>query len=735
MFQKIKEYISLVLHSTLNSYTNVFFSDNKFFALLLIGVTFFNINAGLSGIIAVVFSNLLAYHMGYNQFTIRKGYYGFNSLLVGLGLGIMYVPAVPFFTLLVFSAMLTLFVAIAMEGIIGKYALPYLSIPFLLVIWLVLIATSRFESLTLSESGIYVINELFSAGGAEFVDKYHQLNTLGVPLSVEIYFKSLGAIFFQYNMIAGMIIAFGILFYSRIAFTLSLLGFYTAYLFYILIGVNINEMSYNYIGFNFILTAIAIGGFFIVPSRASYFWVIVTTPLIAIVTSGSAKIFWVFQLSIYSLPFNVIVLLFLYVLKFRVRQTLKIEEVVFQQNSPEKNFYSQMNSKKRFKNTYFFPVSLPFWGEWTVSQAHSGGITHIGEWKYAWDFVIENFNNKAFTRHGLHKNDYFCYEKAVTAVADGEVVDVINTVSDNEIGDVNINDNWGNTLIIKHAPMLFSKMSHLKNESIKVKVGDNVKRGDIVAVCGNSGRSPEPHLHFQLQSTAEIDAKTMDFPISYYIRKHSDQYEFCQFEKPEKGDTVSNIEKNVLLAESYKFTPGRKFKFKVTDSESDTEEEIDWIVEVDAFNNSYILCSKTASKAYFTNDGNIHYFSHFEGDKDSLLFGFFMASYKVMLGFYRKITIKDQYPAHLMNNPLLMILQDFVAPFFMFVKSEYALTYDYIDDEMTSGMIRLKSKATMKFAGYTRKTMNFTVELRNDTINRITIEQNNRKIEALCVKF
>jgi urea transporter len=731
--KKIKQYSSLLLNSTLNSYTSVFFSDNKLFALILIGVTFFNINAGLSGFIAVVFSNLLAYLMGYNEVTIRKGLYGFNSLLVGVGIGIMYIPGTAFFTLLIFSAMLTLFIAIAMEGIIGKYGLPYLSVPFLLAIWLILVATSRFQALTLSESGIYVLNELYSVGGEDFVDKYHQLNNLGIPLSFEIYFKSLGAIFFQYNMIAGMLIALGILIYSRISFTLSLLGFYTAYFFYMLIGVNINEMSYNYIGFNFILTAIAIGGFFIVPSKASYFWVIVITPLIAIVTSGSEKIFWIFQLSIYSLPFNVVVLLFLYVLKFRVRQTLRIEEVVYQQNSPEKNFYSQLNTKKRFKNTYYFPVSLPFWGEWTVMQGHDGGITHKGEWKYAWDFIIKDFHEKAFDNYGMQKKDYFCFEKAVIAPADGEIVEIINNIPDNEIGEVNVNDNWGNTLIIKHAPMLYSKLSHLRVDSLKVKKGDLVKRGDLVALCGNSGRSPEPHLHFQLQTLPQIDAKTIDFPISYYIKKKNDNFEFCQFEKPREGETVLNIEKNILLTEAYKFIPGRKFKFLVNDSESESEEEIEWTVEVDSYNNSYLLCSKTGSKAFFTNDGNIHYFRHFEGDKDSLLFFFFMASYKVMMGFYKKLVLDDQYPTHLVNNPFLLILQDFIAPFFMFVRSDYSLTYDYIDQGISASMIRLKSKATMKFAGFVRKTSDFTIELRNDTISKITIEQNDRKIEAVCV--
>ena len=67
---------------------------------------------------------------------------------------------------------------------------------------------------------------------------------------------------------------------------------------------------------------------------------------------------------------------------------------------------------------------------------------------------------------------------------------------DNMIGDVNLKVNWCNTVSIKHSEKLFTKLSHLKRESIKVKEGDYVKRGDILALCGNSGRSPEPHIHF-----------------------------------------------------------------------------------------------------------------------------------------------------------------------------------------------------------------------------------------------
>jgi hypothetical protein len=57
------------------------------------------------------------------------------------------------------------------------------------------------------------------------------------------------------------------------------------------LALNIAELSYGYIGFNFILTAIAIGGFFIVPSKYSFLWVILLTPIISFIITATSAFF------------------------------------------------------------------------------------------------------------------------------------------------------------------------------------------------------------------------------------------------------------------------------------------------------------------------------------------------------------------------------------------------------------------------------------------------------------
>jgi urea transporter/murein DD-endopeptidase MepM/ murein hydrolase activator NlpD len=727
--KSLKQTFPSFLSGVLNSYTQIFFSDSRIFSLILLAVSFFDFWAGLSGMIAVMVTNILAYLVGFNVNNIKKGYYGFNSLLVGLGLGVFYQPGLQFFIVLGFAAMLTLFLTLFFEGVVGKYGLPFLSLSFLMATWLVSLATRQFTALHVSERGIYMTNEMFQLGGNRMVESYNWLNNVGIHDAMRMYFTSLGAIFFQYHLFAGILIAIGLVIYSRIAFILSLFGFLSAYAYYHFVGADIHELSYSYIGFNFILTSIAIGGFFIIPSRWSIIWVILLTPLISIILTSTQAIFAIFQLSVYSLPFNLVVLMFLYALKFRERFFDKPELVVYQQFSPEKNLYAQVNYKARFGKLHYFPFILPFWGEWKVTQSHNGKFTHQGDWRHAWDFEVMDQNGLSYSGDGNNCEDYYAYNKPVIAPADGYVEEIVDDVEENEIGNVDLEHNWGNTIVLRHADQLYSKVSHLKQGSFKVKTGDTVKKGQVIATCGNSGRSPVPHIHFQLQGTPYIGSRTLDYPISHYIRHKGGTFELKSYDSPENNVLVSNISKNSALEKAFHFIPGQEFQFSAV-PENGKEYLVRWEVKVDLINLPYIYCEQTKSRAWFRNDGDIHYFTHFEGDRSSLLFKFYMSAYKVMLGYYRNLLVRDQFPVNTFNSLLAGLIQDVVAPVLLFTKSEYTLSYLGMDDALMQSSLRLHSAVSVKSGRYVIREMSCDMFLGAKGLERFIIREKGKVTEV-----
>src|SRR5699024_8023144 len=59
-------------------------------------------------------------------------------------------------------------------------------------------------------------------------------------------------------------------------------------------------------------------------------------------------------------------------------------------------------------------------------------------------------------------------------------------------------------------------LAHLRRGSLRVAPGDRVVAGEVLAECGNSGNSSDPHVHFQLMNGPEIDtAQGLPFQWSY----------------------------------------------------------------------------------------------------------------------------------------------------------------------------------------------------------------------------
>ncbi|WP_193070958.1 M23 family metallopeptidase [Brevibacterium sp. FME37] len=63
---------------------------------------------------------------------------------------------------------------------------------------------------------------------------------------------------------------------------------------------------------------------------------------------------------------------------------------------------------------------------------------------------------------------------------------------------------FGNHVTIRADDGTFAVVAHIRRRSLRVQVGDRVKAGDLIADCGNSGNSTEPHVHAQLMDRQSL---------------------------------------------------------------------------------------------------------------------------------------------------------------------------------------------------------------------------------------
>ena len=145
--------------------------------------------------------------------------------------------------------------------------------------------------------------------------------------------------------------------------------------------------------------------------------------------------------------------------------------------------------------------------------------THAYGQTFAIDLVHEPEGAKR--PRGYRRPDEFsAFGKEIVAPAEGRVVSVRDRARDHRsrstpdlarlmrlegrLRELLGGGRWvvGNTIVLDLGSGVFASLSHLKRGSARVDRGDHVERGDVLALCGNSGNSSEPHLHFQLMDHA-----------------------------------------------------------------------------------------------------------------------------------------------------------------------------------------------------------------------------------------
>lgn len=110
------------------------------------------------------------------------------------------------------------------------------------------------------------------------------------------------------------------------------------------------------------------------------------------------------------------------------------------------------------------------------------------------------------------------YGAEVLAVADGTIVDAADDLKEGTklsqaTGQIALENASGNYVTLDLGNDRYAFYEHLKHGSVRVKRGDRVRRGDVIALLGNSGSSSSgPHLHFHVaDAAAELAAEGMPY--------------------------------------------------------------------------------------------------------------------------------------------------------------------------------------------------------------------------------
>lgn len=138
-----------------------------------------------------------------------------------------------------------------------------------------------------------------------------------------------------------------------------------------------------------------------------------------------------------------------------------------------------------------------------------------------------------------------------TSVNDG--YDDILAFADGEVITAGYLSDTGYWVCIRHVNGIITRYMHMKKGSIKVKVGDEVKRGQVIGSMGSTGNSTGRHLHFDLSFTGNVVSKYGGKYINSQGRTYIDPKPYLAGtktlfnDKPALGTYVVKDEVNVRL--------------------------------------------------------------------------------------------------------------------------------------------------------------------------------------------
>lgn len=152
-----------------------------------------------------------------------------------------------------------------------------------------------------------------------------------------------------------------------------------------------------------------------------------------------------------------------------------------------------------------------------------GNVTHTEQ--FAVDWVKLGPNGATFAGDPALNESYFAYKEEVIAATEGRVVSVLDGLPDSVPNQptpfpLSVATIAGNHVVVDIGGGKYALYAHLTPNTVRVAVGERVRRGQVLGLLGNSGNSTQPHLHFHLMSGPEpLGSRGLPFMLDRFVRK------------------------------------------------------------------------------------------------------------------------------------------------------------------------------------------------------------------------
>ena len=578
------------------AYATILFLQSPVAGIIILAVTMLYPNIGLAGLLAAITGFVITRLLQFPDYSSHIQIY--NSLLVGLSLGAFYQLNYYMIGIIILGAVSVSIISTVLADWFWRLdRLPVLALPFVIVAGVMAIVAKNYTEL----------NDYMGLAEASY--------TLIQP-TIDTFFSALGVIFFTPTPIAGLILFITLTLYSRYLGLLAIIGYVTGYNILTTFMFEPHPGFIVWTSFNFILIAIAIGGIFTIPGIASLIFAIIGVLLTALLVIATKNLLLVESLPVMAVSFTITTLAMIIAMKKRLG--ISKPYLAPEPGLPEVNYEKARLAKYRFGNINSVPLLSPVFGTWTIYQGFNGKHTHKAPWQYALDFFIV-LNEQSYDNQGEHLEDFYCFGAPVLSPVHGDIVRIYDRLPDNAPGEVDTKNNWGNFIIIKLASGLFLMLAHLQQASIKVKEGDRVSPGKNLAACGNSGRSPQPHLHMQIQHNAELDSPTHPFHLCSVIQHREEgapEYKIVMI--PKEGDSIESVTIDDQLRNQFHLPVGRQLNYRLSSNFSDSIESRKLTVELSLLGQFRLSSETQASSAFEENNGVLAFYDR-KGSEDILL--------------------------------------------------------------------------------------------------------------------